>query len=70
MDTALARQHIQQGAEVLNMIPVYEEKMNEGKLVRKVILVVNGKHHNKHGSTNASTHSRVTWLHVRQYTQS
>ena len=34
MDTAIARHHIQQGAEVvLYMIPVYEEKMKEGKLV-------------------------------------
>ena len=62
MDTALARQHIQQGAEVLYMIPVYEEKMKEGKLVRKVRLVVNGKHHNKHGSTYASTPSREEFL--------
>ena len=62
MDTAIARQHIQQGAEVLYMIPVYEEKMKEGKLVRKVRLVVNGKHHNKHGSTFASTPSREEFL--------
>jgi hypothetical protein len=62
MDTALARQHIQHGAEVLYMIPVYEEKMKEGKLVRKVRLVVNGKHHNKHGSTYASTPSREEFL--------
>ena len=53
MDTSVARHHIQQGAEVLYMIPVYEEKMKEGKLVRKVRLVVNGKHYNKHGSTYA-----------------
>ena len=45
MDAAIARHHIQQGAEVLYMIPVYEEKIKEGKLVRKVRLVVNGKHH-------------------------
>ncbi len=30
MDTVLARQHIQQGAEVLYMIPVYGDKMKEG----------------------------------------
>jgi hypothetical protein len=52
MDTVIAHQHIQQGAEVLYMIPVYEEIMKEGKLVRKVRLVDNGKHHNKHGSTS------------------
>ena len=62
MDTAIARQHIQQGAEVLYMIPVYEEKMKEGKHVRKVRLVVNGKHHNKRGSTFASTPSREEFL--------
>jgi hypothetical protein len=45
------------------MIPVYEEKIKEGKLVRKVRLVVNGKNHNKHGSTIAtSTHSREEFL--------
>ena len=62
MDAAIARHHIQHGAEVLYMIPVYEEKMKEGKLVRKVRLVVNGKHHNKHGSTYASTPSREEFL--------
>jgi len=62
MDTSVARHHIQQGAEVLYMIPVYEEKTKEGKLVRKVRLVVNGKHHNKHGSTYASTPSREEYL--------
>jgi hypothetical protein len=62
MDTAIARQHIQQGAEVLYMIPVYEEKIKEGKLVRKLRLVVNGKHHNKHGSTFASTPSHEEFL--------
>ena len=36
--------------------------MKEGKLVRKVRLVVNGKHHNKHGSTYASTPSREEFL--------
>jgi hypothetical protein len=45
------------------MVPVYEEKMiDEGKLVRKVRLVVNGKHHNKHGSTFASAPSREEFL--------
>ena len=44
------------------MIPVYEEKTKEGKLFRKVRLVVNGKHHNKHGSTYASTPSREEFL--------
>ena len=36
--------------------------MKEGKLVRKVRLEVNGKHHNKHGSTYASTPSREEFL--------
>jgi hypothetical protein len=36
--------------------------MKEGKLVRKVRLEVNGKHHNKHGSTYASTPSREKFL--------
>jgi hypothetical protein len=36
--------------------------MKEEKLVRKVRLVVNGKHHNKYGSTLASTPSREEFL--------
>eukprot|EP01036_Dinobryon_divergens_P039181 gene39181-51586_t len=62
MDAAIARHHIQHGAEVLYMIPVYEEKIKEVKLVTKVRLVVNGKHHKKHGSTYASTPSREEFL--------
>jgi hypothetical protein len=44
--------HIRDSAEVLYMHPVYEEKLKEGKVVRKVrLLVINGRNHtNKHGN--------------------
>jgi hypothetical protein len=50
IDPELARQHIRDGAEVLYMHPVYEEKLKEGKVVRKVRLVINGRNHTKHGN--------------------
>jgi hypothetical protein len=59
MDNDIAPKQIQQSAEVLYM---KEEKMNEGRLVRKVRLVVSRKHHNKHGSTFVSTPSRKEFL--------
>jgi len=40
------------------MIPVYEEKIKNGKLVRKVRLVADGRFHHKHGNTYSPTPSR------------
>jgi hypothetical protein len=54
----LAKQHIENGAEVLRLIPVYEEKIKEGKTVYKVRLVADGSRHNKHTSTYSPTPSR------------
>eukprot|EP01037_Dinobryon_pediforme_P021392 gene21392-22250_t len=62
MDPTLAKQHIHAGAEVLHMHPVYEEKLKEGKLVRKVRLVINGKRQTQHGTTYSSTPSREEFL--------
>ena len=46
----IAQLHLQNGAEMLKFMPaVYEEKVREGKIVRKVRLVLNGKQHNIHG---------------------
>jgi hypothetical protein len=58
----LAKQHIEAGAEVLYMIPVYEEKIKDGKVVHKVRLVANGKHHTQHGPTYSPTPSREEFL--------
>lgn len=58
----LARFHIDNGAEVLRFMPVYEEKVKEGRTVRKVRLVINGSKHHKHGATYSATPSRETFL--------
>lgn len=67
-DITEARRLIAAGeAEVLWLIPVYEEKMKEGDLVRKVRLVADGRQHTKHGPTYAPTPSRselFTLLHL------
>ena len=47
IDPELTRQHIRDGAEVLYMHPVYDEKLKEGKVVRKVRLVIDGRN-NRH----------------------
>ena len=44
------------------MHPVYEEKLKEGKVVRKVRLVINGCNHTKHGNTYSPTPSREEFL--------
>ena len=62
IDQAIAIAHIKNGAEVLRMIAVYEEKIKEGKLVRKVRLVADGRHHHKHGATYSPTPSREELL--------
>ena len=53
--TELALDHIRAGAEVLYLIPVYEEKIKEGKLVRKVRLVADGRTNKIYGSTYSPT---------------
>ena len=54
----IAKSHIENGAEVLRMMPVYEEKIKNGQLVRKVRLVADGRFHLKHGNTYSPTPSR------------
>jgi hypothetical protein len=53
IDPDLARQHIRDGVEVLYVHSVYEEKLKEGKFVRKVRLVINERNHIKHGNTDS-----------------
>jgi hypothetical protein len=62
IDQHIARQHINNGADVLRMIAVYEEKMKEGELVRKVRLVADGRNHHHHGPTYSPTPSREELL--------
>jgi hypothetical protein len=45
----IAKSHLEIGAEVLRMMPVYEAKIKNGQLVRKVILGADGRFHLKHG---------------------
>jgi hypothetical protein len=58
VDQEIAKQNIADGADCLSLIPVYEEKIKDGKLVRKVRLVANGKYHKQFGSTYAPTPSK------------
>jgi hypothetical protein len=62
VDPFIAKDHIRQGADVLRMISVYEEKIKEGKLVRKVRLVADGRFHKNHGPTYSPTPSREELL--------
>lgn len=67
-DVTEARRLVANGdAQVLWLMPVYEEKIKEGVQVRKVRLVADGRQHTKHGPTYAPTPSRselFTLLHL------
>ena len=54
----IAQEEIRAGAQVLRMIPVYEEKEKEGRTVHKVRLVVDGRHHLPDSPTYSSTPTR------------
>lgn len=58
IDKAVALQHIKEGAEVLRLMPVYEEKIKENQFVRKVRLVADGRFHKKFGHIYSPTPSR------------
>jgi len=62
VNRAVAKENIKNGAQVLRMIAVYEEKIKEGKLVRKVRLVADGRKHLIHGETFSATPSREEFL--------
>jgi hypothetical protein len=62
IDQRIAQEHIQNGAEVLRMLAVYEEKIKEGKLVYKVRLVADGRQHKIHGATYSATPTREELL--------
>ncbi len=58
VDAKVARDAIAAGADLVILFPVYEEKEKDGKLVRKVRLVANGKTHHPEESTYAATPNR------------
>ena len=64
----LAKEEIEKnGADLVILFPVYEEKLKEGKIVKKVRLVGNGKTHYGAGKTYSPTPSReelFTLLHL------
>ena len=62
INSDIAKAHIDNGAEILRMIPVYEEKIKNGKLVRKLRLVADGRNHIKHDNTYSPTPSREELL--------
>ena len=68
VDPQLAREEIEKnGADLVILFPVYEEKLKEGKIVKKVRLVGNGKTHYGAGKTYSPTPSReelFTLLHL------
>jgi hypothetical protein len=58
IDQALAKKYVNNGADILYMLAIYEEKIKDGQLVRKVRLVANGRQHFNHGPTYSPTPSR------------
>ena len=62
VDTSVARDAIKNGSDLVVLFPVYEEKEKEGKLVRKVRLVGDGRTHLNAGNTYSPTPSREELL--------
>lgn len=55
VDDKIARDDIKNGADVVMLFPIYEEKIKEGKLVSKVRLVCNGRTQHHAGATYSPT---------------
>jgi hypothetical protein len=62
VDRSIALAEIRKGADVVVLFPIYEEKMKEGQLVRKVRLVGNGKTQFNAGPTYSPTPSKEELL--------
>lgn len=62
VDAELAKRNIADGADLVVIFPVYEEKMKEGQLVRKVRLVGDGRTHYGATKTYSATPSREELL--------
>jgi len=66
----IAREDIQNGAIVVNLFPVYERKIQDGKVVNKVRLVADGRMQDTASNTYASTPSREELLILMQLSAS
>ena len=62
IDKEIAQEMIKNGAQVLRILTVYEEKEKEGKTVRKVRLVADGRTHRPASSTYSPTPGREELL--------
>jgi hypothetical protein len=62
VDRETADELIKNGADVITLFPVYEEKIRDGLTVRKVRLVGDGRTHYSAGKTYAATPSREELL--------
>jgi hypothetical protein len=58
----IAKENIKNGADCLIMLAVYEEKVKDGKTVKKVRMVANGKQHKHYEATYSPTPSREEFL--------
>jgi hypothetical protein len=61
-DPNIAREDIKNGSNCLMILMVFEEKMKDGKLVRKVRMVADGRRHTNVGETYSPTPSREEFL--------
>ena len=62
VDTEMAKNAIKEGADLVVIFPVYEEKEKEGELVKKVRLVGDGRTHYGATATYSATPSREELL--------
>jgi hypothetical protein len=58
----IAKENISNGADCMIMLAVYEEKIKDGIIIKKVRMVANGKQHKNHGPTYSPTPSREEFL--------
>ena len=58
VDRNVAMDAVHQGADIVNLFPVYEEKVKEGRTVYKVRLVGDGRNQKNAGTTYSETPSR------------
>ena len=62
VDRRVAQDAIKNGANCLTIIVVYEEKIKDGKLVKKVRMCADGRRHTNVGATYSSTPTREEFL--------
>lgn len=62
VNQTIARENINNGADCLIMLAVYEEKVKDGNTIKKVRMVANGKQHKNYEATYSPTPSREEFL--------